>query len=273
MIEENEHAEVENHNGYVEEEDEEISSGDLFMIKRFLGNQAKEEESNQRETLFYTRCLVQGNVCSLIIDGGSCTNAASTRLVSKLELETKPRPRSYKLQWLNENVEMLVDKQVDVCFKIGKYEDVVLCDVVPMEASHLFLGIPWQFDRSVLHDGRTNKYSFMHFGQKISLAPLSPSEVREDQKKMKEKYELEKRKKETEKSKEKKESLLEKKGEFQEANKQPLYLLLCKKVALLINTQNLSSCTKFLLQECEDVFPKKVPQKFKRIVFEPGGCT
>jgi len=144
-----------------------------------------------------------------------------------------------------------------------------------MEASHLLLGRPWQFDRSVLHDGRTNKYSFMHFGQKISLAPLSPNEVREDQKKMKEKYELETREKEKEKSKEKKESLLEKKGEFQEAvlNKQPLYLLLCKKVALLTNTQNLPSRTKFLLQKCEDVFPKKVPQKFKRIVFEPGGCT
>jgi len=79
-----------------------------------------------------------------------------------------------------------------------------------MDASHLLLGRPWQFDRSVLHDGRTNKYSFMHFGQKIRLAPLSPSEVREDQKKMKEKYELEKREKEAKKSKEKKESLLEK---------------------------------------------------------------
>ncbi|KEH19328.1 Gag-Pol polyprotein/retrotransposon, putative [Medicago truncatula] len=69
-----------------------------------------------------------------------------------------------------------------------------------MEASHLLLGRPWQFDRSVLHDGQTNKYSFMHSGQKISLAPLSPSE------------------------------------------------------------------------ECEEVFPKKVPQKFERIVFEPRGC-
>jgi len=50
---------------------------------------------------------------------------------------------------------MFVDKQVEVCFKIGKYEDVVLCDVVPMEASHLLLGRPWMFDRSVFHDGRT----------------------------------------------------------------------------------------------------------------------
>jgi hypothetical protein len=168
---------------------------ETFLIRRFLENQAKEEESNQMETLFHTRCLVQGKVCSLIIDGGSCNNVASTRLVSKLELETKPHPRNYKLQWLNENVEMHVDKQVEVCFKIGKYEDDVLCDVVPMEVSHLLLGRPWQFDRSVIHDSRTNEYSFMHFGQMISLAPLSPNEVREDQKKMKEKYEQEKREK------------------------------------------------------------------------------
>jgi len=58
------------------------------MIMRFLGNQYKEEESNQMETLFHTRCLVQGKVCSLIIDGGSCTKVASTRFVSKLELES-----------------------------------------------------------------------------------------------------------------------------------------------------------------------------------------
>ena len=37
MIKENEHVEVENHDGYVEEEDEERPSGDLFMIRRFFG--------------------------------------------------------------------------------------------------------------------------------------------------------------------------------------------------------------------------------------------
>jgi len=63
------------------------------MIRRMLGNQAKEKESNQMEYLFHTRCLVQGKVCSLIIDGGSCTNVASTRLVYKMELKTKPHLR------------------------------------------------------------------------------------------------------------------------------------------------------------------------------------
>jgi len=55
---------------------------------------------------------------------------------------------------------MLVDKQVEICFSNGKYEDVVLCDVVPMEVSHLLLGRPWQFDKKTSHNGYSNKYSF-----------------------------------------------------------------------------------------------------------------
>ncbi|CAJ2644940.1 unnamed protein product [Trifolium pratense] len=153
LMEENE--EEEEGNKDVEEndeEEEEIPSGELLMVRRMLWNLVKEEDTTQRENLFHTRCLVQKNVCSLIIDGGSCTNVASTRLVSKLNLETKPHPKPYKLQWLNESVEMVVNRQVEVCFTIGKYEDVVLCDVVPMEASHLLLGRPWQFDKKEFED-------------------------------------------------------------------------------------------------------------------------
>ena len=50
-----------------------------------------------------------------------------------------------------------MNKQVLISFRIGKYEDKVLCDVVPMQAGHLLLGRPWQFDRKVRHDGFTNK--------------------------------------------------------------------------------------------------------------------
>ena len=52
-------------------------------------------KSSQRENLFQIRCLVQGKVCALIIDGGSCSRFSSTRLVSKLHLETKPHPKPY----------------------------------------------------------------------------------------------------------------------------------------------------------------------------------
>ena len=54
-----------------------------------------------------------------------------------------------------------------------------MCDVVPMQAGHLLLGRPWQFDRKVQHDGFTNKYSFVQ--RTVTLVPLTPSQVYEDQ--------------------------------------------------------------------------------------------
>ena len=101
--------------------------------------QVKEEESNQRENLFHTRCFVNNKVCSVIIDGGSCTNVASTYLVEKLALTTLKHPHPYRFQWLNECGEIKVTRQVLVALSIGKYEDEVLCDVVPMHACHLLL--------------------------------------------------------------------------------------------------------------------------------------
>ena len=74
-----------------------------------------------------------------------------------------------------------MSQQVLVSFKIGAYEDEVLCDVVPMQTSHILLGRLWQFDRSTSHDGRTDMYTFLHKGKMITLAPLTPKQVYEDQ--------------------------------------------------------------------------------------------
>jgi len=71
--------------------------GDLVVVRHLLGSLVKEGEESQRENIFYTRCLINGHTCSLIIDGGSCTNVASSRLVQKLSLETTPHPKLYKL--------------------------------------------------------------------------------------------------------------------------------------------------------------------------------
>ena len=56
---------------------EEPVKGRLLVARRLLNLQSKTNELEQRENLFYTRCLVQGKVCSLIVDGGSCVNVAS----------------------------------------------------------------------------------------------------------------------------------------------------------------------------------------------------
>ena len=265
--------------------------GDLLVARRVLNVQVKEEESNQRENLFHTRCFVNNKVCSVIIDGGSCTNVASTYLVEKLALTTLKHPQPYRLQWLNECGEIKVTRQVLVALSIGKYEDEVLCDVVPMHACHLLLGRPWQYDRKVTYDGFTNKYSFTLKGQPITLVPLTPKQVREDQlklqksnekKKEKErKAEIEKKefKKKGEKNsdqsekeerdsaiiraREEKFNYIAKKSEIKRAlfSHQPLIVLIYKEALLCTNdlAGALPSNIVSLLQEFEDVLPEEVP--------------
>ena len=93
----------------VEEElEEEAMQGDMLMVKRLLGSQMQPLDNTQRENIFHTRCAINGKLCSLIVDGGSCTNVANSRLVSKLNMETKPHPRPYRLQWLSEDEEVKV---------------------------------------------------------------------------------------------------------------------------------------------------------------------
>ena len=77
-------------------------------------------------------------------------------------------------------------------FSIGRYEDELLCDVVPMQATHIILGRPWQYDKKVTYDGRTNKYSFLHRDRKVTLALLPPKQVREDQAMLQREWELDK---------------------------------------------------------------------------------
>ncbi|XP_052173757.1 uncharacterized protein LOC127789046 [Diospyros lotus] len=231
--------------------------GEALVVRRALNSQVKEDDmEQQRENIFHTRCLIHNKVCSLIIDGGSCTNVASTTLVEKLNLSIIKHSRPYKLQWLNECGEVKVTQQVLVSFSIGKYSDEVLCDVVPMHASHILLGRPWEFDRRATKDGYTNRYSFMMKNRPVTLVPLTPKQVYEDQSS----------KKGIPKKKEKEErkvSFYAKKSEVRSVllARQHLLVLVYKETCLNTNTLNLPlpSVVESLLQEFEDVFPEDIP--------------
>ncbi|XP_073526327.1 uncharacterized protein [Phyllobates terribilis] len=136
------------------EESEEIGyeHGEVLVCRRVLSVQTELVEDNQRENIFHSRCMIKDKVCDVIIDGGSCCNIASSELIEKLDLPSILHPRPYKLHWMNDCGELKVHKQCNVTFKLGSYVDTILCDVLPMQACHLLLGRPWQYDNRVTHD-------------------------------------------------------------------------------------------------------------------------
>ena len=65
---------------------------------------------------------------------------------------------------------MRITKQCNLPLSLGKhYRSNVLCDVVDMDASHVLLGRPWQFDVDTTHKGKENSYSFIWNKRKIII--------------------------------------------------------------------------------------------------------
>ncbi|XP_057990739.1 uncharacterized protein LOC110655165 [Hevea brasiliensis] len=147
---------------YLDEGEQAPMDGNVLVTMRTLSAQVSlgDGDEVQRDKIFHTRCLVNEKLCSMIVDSGSYCNVVSSLLVEKLRLPTTLHPKPYGLQWLNDCGKLRVIKQVLVPFSIGKYHNEVVCDVVPMVATHLLLGRPWQFDRSVVHDGKKNKPAY-----------------------------------------------------------------------------------------------------------------
>jgi hypothetical protein len=46
-----------------------------------------------------------------------------------------------------------------------------------MQACYLLLGRPWEFDTDAIHHDRSNKYTLVHNGNKITLLPLTLNEI------------------------------------------------------------------------------------------------
>ena len=68
-----------------EEEVTGADEGEMLVLHLALSTK-KSEKEEQRENIFNSRCTIQGKVCSLIIDGGSCANVMSLSMIEKLNL-------------------------------------------------------------------------------------------------------------------------------------------------------------------------------------------
>jgi hypothetical protein len=58
--------------------------GIALVMTQILSVQVKEVENGQRHNLFQTKAKVEGKVCKVIIDGGSCHNLASKEMICDL---------------------------------------------------------------------------------------------------------------------------------------------------------------------------------------------
>ncbi|KAL3648557.1 hypothetical protein CASFOL_007981 [Castilleja foliolosa] len=121
-------------------------------------------------------------------------------------------------------------------------------------------------DRRVIHDGFTNKYSFEYNQKKVSLVPLTPKQVYEDQVQMQ---------KETKKLKSKEQpvhkienntwiqkSFLANTGDLKQAVKEgrPMFVMPCKENLIITNDlPSLPPSISFVLQEFDVVFPDDTP--------------
>ena len=163
-----------------EEVSEELVDGDIgtmLMVRRTCLAPRTEERDWLRNNIFQSTCTILGKVCRFVIDGGSCENIVSAEAVRKLGVKTEKHPKPYRLAWLQKGGEVTVSQRALISFSMGSnYKDQMWCDVVDMDACHLLLGRPWQYDRKVHHDGFKNTYSFVFQETKIVLLPSSPTE-------------------------------------------------------------------------------------------------
>jgi hypothetical protein len=263
----------------------EFERGTALVVTQILSVQMKEAENGQRHNLFQTRAKVEGKVCKVIIDGGSCHNLASREMVDKLGLKLLRHPHPYHVQWLSDAGDIKIGYRVKVPFKIGEYVDTIECDVAPMTVCHLLLGRPWQYDRSSLHCGRTNEYTIKWKGKSLLLKPMTPqqilaehlqnsSKVKVESEKEREKNKLSTLHKPVSESDKPNEGDLKKregnnlvmlatKSEMRDVRRNPyqeFIVLLYKDTLLSANDiTSLPSVISHLLQDFKDVFPEETP--------------
>ncbi|XP_024038267.1 uncharacterized protein LOC112097314 [Citrus clementina] len=168
--------------GSAQSVEEHGDSGPMLIVNRaFFTPKGQDKDKWLPQNIFQTTCTIRGKVCRMVIDSGSCENVILEEAITKLNLKTEPHQTPYKLTWLKKGNQVTVSKRCLVSLSIGLiYKDKIWCDIVAMDACHLLLGRPWQYDRNVVHDGKRNTYSFMFNNTKIVLLPNKEFTLQQD---------------------------------------------------------------------------------------------
>ena len=113
----------------------------------------------------------------LVIDSGSCMNVVPASTVERLKLPIEPHPHPYKVAWID-NTSIPVTQRCFVSFVSPNYSDSILCDVIPMNVTHILLGRPWLYEHTIQLNGRKNTYTFSLGKKTIVLHPMTIADMR-----------------------------------------------------------------------------------------------
>ncbi|GJS61835.1 transposon ty3-I gag-pol polyprotein [Tanacetum coccineum] len=123
-------------------------SSRLCVIRRIM-LAPKLVEKYQQHNLYRTRCVIHQRVFDVIIDSGSTENIIS-RDCTTIE-DTYRKTFKPVLYWLDQ-----------ICWR----------NQVDMDACHILLGRPWEYDVNAIYKGKENNYSFIINGVMKVLVPL-----------------------------------------------------------------------------------------------------
>ena len=105
-----------------------------------------------------------------------CENLVSEYTVARLGLKVEFHPYPYTLYRYNEK--FWVTKQACVDFSLGSFIDTIMCDIIPMDDCHIYLGKPSKYLNKAVYDYDRDVYH-INSGRK-TLRPLSTDQVVHD---------------------------------------------------------------------------------------------
>ena len=110
-----------------------VEDYNFFMQPSVNIPRLNEEEDWRCISIFRTRVVCQGRLCTMIINRGSSSNLASEELVEELNLRTEEHPNPNQIAWVNDT-SILVNSRCLVTFNFSNnFELSAWCDVLPMK--------------------------------------------------------------------------------------------------------------------------------------------
>jgi hypothetical protein len=98
------------------------------------------EDPEEVEHLFHSNMWVKGFPLLFLIDSRSQKKLILVEVVKRLGLPTKTHPQPYTIRWLHEGRYLYVIQQCHLPYNMKPFMDEVLCDIAPLDVSHVLLG-------------------------------------------------------------------------------------------------------------------------------------